>query len=289
VPSGATTYTFDANGSQTADSTGWAASYTHKDQTASITPAGGSALNFTYQDTTSTNRTAAGSTTFDNTQVGLARAVDSSTSTTTYYLRTPAGGVIGQNVAGTRHYYLTDALGSTIALIDTSGTVANTYSYDPWGVITATTGTVTNPYRYAGGYYDTTTGLTKFGTRYYDPTLGRWTQRDPSGHEPNAYNYASCSPVNTVDPSGTWSLCGLFGLPTFSGETAAGFGISSAATYGWSFWHATPLSFALSLFFGVGCSFRPAPNEFDSGYTSTSGGFVGQGGSQLCNGGVCTP
>jgi hypothetical protein len=104
VPSGATTYTFDANGSQTADSTGWAASYTHKDQTASITPAGGSALNFTYQDTTSTNRTAAGTVSFDNTQVGLARAIDSSTSTTTYYLRTPAGGVIGQNLAGTRHY-----------------------------------------------------------------------------------------------------------------------------------------------------------------------------------------
>ena len=35
-----------------------------------------------------------------------------------------------------------------------------------------------NPWRYAGGYQDPT-GLTKFGTRYYYPQLGRWTQRDP--------------------------------------------------------------------------------------------------------------
>jgi RHS repeat-associated protein len=202
TPTGATTYSFDANGSQTADSTGWSASYTHKDQTASITPAGGTALNFTYQDTTSTNRTAAGSLTFDNTQVGLAREVDTASSTTTYYLRTPAGGVVGQNRAGTRHYYLTDALGSVIGLIDTNGAVASTYSYDPWGVITATTGTVVNPYRYAGGYHDTATGLTKFGTRYYNPEIGRWTQRDPAGGGANPYAYSGNSPSTLTDRTG---------------------------------------------------------------------------------------
>lgn len=41
-----------------------------------------------------------------------------------------------------------------------------------------------------------------FGARYYDPTLGRWTQQDPSGQEANAYAYAGCDPVNKVDPTG---------------------------------------------------------------------------------------
>ncbi len=36
----------------------------------------------------------------------------------------------------------------------------------------------TNPYRYASGYLDTAAGLYQFGQRYYQPTLGRWTQQD---------------------------------------------------------------------------------------------------------------
>lgn len=38
---------------------------------------------------------------------------------------------------------------------------------------------VDNPWRFAGGYFDKQTGLYKFGTRYYDPGLLRWTQTDP--------------------------------------------------------------------------------------------------------------
>lgn len=39
----------------------------------------------------------------------------------------------------------------------------------------------TSLWQYAGGYRDVNTGLYKFGERYYDPTLGRWTQQDPIG------------------------------------------------------------------------------------------------------------
>jgi len=55
-------------------------------------------------------------------------------------------------------------------------------SYEPFGKLKSSTGTVTNPYRWLGGlgvYHDTTTGLYKMGTRYYDPALGRFTQVDP--------------------------------------------------------------------------------------------------------------
>ncbi len=65
---------------------------------------------------------------------------------------------------------------------------------------------VTNPWRYASGQYDDATGLTKFGTRYYDPTLGRFTQRDPISPTLAHYRYAGRDPVNRVDPLGTQEI-----------------------------------------------------------------------------------
>ena len=68
------------------------------------------------------------------------------------------------------------------------------------------------PWRYASGYYDSSTSLYKFGIRYYDPTTGRWTQRDPVGAslqeltKANPYMYANDDPVNNVDPSGAFCV-----------------------------------------------------------------------------------
>jgi RHS repeat-associated protein len=66
----------------------------------------------------------------------------------------------------------------------------------------------TNAWRFASGYYDVSTGLYKFGIRYYDATVGRWPQRDPVGGslqetvKGNPYLYAGDDPVNMVDPTG---------------------------------------------------------------------------------------
>ena len=90
----------------------------------------------------------------------------------------------------------------------TSASGYNSYSYDAYGNLTSSTGTVSNPWRYAGGYYDATTHLYKFGIRYYDPSTGRWTQRDPVGGslqettKANPYVYAGNDPVSEVDPTG---------------------------------------------------------------------------------------
>jgi RHS repeat-associated protein len=64
--------------------------------------------------------------------------------------------------------------------------------------------------RYTGGYLDTATGMYKLGARYYDPTLGRFTQTDPTGQDPH-YTYAGNDPCNYVDPTGTARRCGLAG------------------------------------------------------------------------------
>jgi RHS repeat-associated protein len=63
------------------------------------------------------------------------------------------------------------------------------------------------PIRFAGYWLDTNTGLYKVGARYYDPSTGRWTQRDPMDnpydlHGWNRYIYAGDDPVNFTDSSG---------------------------------------------------------------------------------------
>ncbi|GGW86469.1 hypothetical protein GCM10010320_80160 [Streptomyces caelestis] len=78
---------------------------------------------------------------------------------------------------------------------------------------------VPQPYRYSGAYLDPT-GLYKMGHRYYDPTLGRFTQPDPSGEESNPYLYADGDPINNTDPTGLFDL----------GGTLAAAGASIAAT-----------------------------------------------------------
>src|SRR5258708_19396542 len=67
-------------------------------------------------------------------------------------------------------------------LTDSStGSKDNSYDYDPYGVILHETTGVPNPFQYAGDYFESSTGLVKFGTRYYNPALGRRTQQDPVG------------------------------------------------------------------------------------------------------------
>lgn len=95
-----------------------------------------------------------------------------------------------------------------LGLTDSNGTLVSTYAYDPYGNLTSSTGSVANPWRFAGGYFDSSTGLYKFGTRYYDAAIGRWSQQDPLRgqlNDPtslNRYLYAGDDPVNVTDPSG---------------------------------------------------------------------------------------
>jgi len=77
---------------------------------------------------------------------------------------------------------------------------------------------VANPWRFASGYFDSGTGLYKYGTRYYNPGFGRWSQQDPLRgqlNDPtslNRYVYAGDDPVNFTDPRGTCSVADLIGL-----------------------------------------------------------------------------
>ncbi len=60
------------------------------------------------------------------------------------------------------------------------------------------------------------------GHRYYDPTLGRFTQPDPSGQEKkNPYLYANGDPINNTDLNGLLSLGGIFDAAGWAGMVGA--------------------------------------------------------------------
>ena len=109
---------------------------------------------------------------------------------------------IERMTATSAQYYHADGLGSVVAATDNTGVTVGTQRFDAWGNVIASTGTIPH-YGYTGREPDET-GLVYYRARYYDPSLGRFTQRDPSGLGGgiNLYAYVSNNPVNLLDPSG---------------------------------------------------------------------------------------
>jgi RHS repeat-associated protein len=135
---------------------------------------------------------------------------------------------------GKSYYYLTDATGNVLGLVDDTGKRTHTYAYGPTGLPRGTTTEAApQPFRYTGAYLDPT-GLYKMGHRYYDPQLGRFNQPDPSGQEINPYLYAAGDPVNSSDPTGLLSFSDVLdvGEQVLSGVTGCLAGIGAAAETG---------------------------------------------------------
>jgi RHS repeat-associated protein len=111
---------------------------------------------------------------------------------------------ISRTEGGTTSTFLTNALGSTIALTDGTGTVQTEYTYDPFGMATVTGTSSTNAYQFTGREHDGT-GLVYYRARYYSPVIQRFISEDPigfAGGDANLYAYVFNSPTNFTDPSG---------------------------------------------------------------------------------------
>ncbi len=115
-------------------------------------------------------------------------------------------GRIAQQNAGGSEYFLADALGSVRQLVDASGTIAGTQSFDPYGNLLDSSSTLTS-YGFAGEWTDGT-DLQYLRARYYSPDQGSFITKDPfSGvlAQPTSltpYQYAFNNPVLRTDPSG---------------------------------------------------------------------------------------
>ena len=106
-------------------------------------------------------------------------------------------------------YYQADGLGSVTALSNGAGAVAQNYTYDSFGNIIATTGSLVNSFRYTGREWDSETSLYYYRARYYDPQAGRFLGEDPIRFDggQNFYAYVRNNPILYLDPSGLIS-CG---------------------------------------------------------------------------------
>ncbi len=125
-----------------------------------------------------------------------------------------------------------------VGLVSAAGTQTKTYDYDAFGNEKDRVGADPNPFRYCGEYFDVESGSYYLRARYYDPSVGRFTQEDTHwnasnmiyGDEPqqigeyedplgtsryvyapqitavmqagNLYGYGLGNPIRHFDPSG---------------------------------------------------------------------------------------
>jgi RHS repeat-associated protein len=209
------TYTYDLNGNQTGASSGRAYGYNVFDQAISLTgPAGGTAQAASYLGPNQSEMVTGAGEQYVNNVLGVGAKVYSD-ATVSYFTRDENGALLGERApAGAKYYFIPDGLGSTMATTGSTGAVANSYKYDPYGAIVTASETSAKPtsFRFAGGVYSPAVALHKFGERWYDQSLDRWTQEDPLDQtgdlqQGNRYLYAGNNPTNRTDPTGRSTIC----------------------------------------------------------------------------------
>ena len=219
-PSGKTTYTYDTRGNRTA-----------------VTPTTGQAQTLTYDQANRLTKFAAASTTsygYNGDGLRMCKVAGSSTQPcqaggntqflwdvagslplllkdgTTGYIYGPGGLPLEQVSGATTLWYHHDQLGSTRLVTNSTGVSQATYTYDPYGGLAASTGSITNPFRFCGQYQDLESGYYYLRARYYDPVTAQFLAADPAvGHTRAPYGYVSGNPLNQVDLAGL----GLFPTP----------------------------------------------------------------------------
>lgn len=230
APTGAIGYSYDTDGRRT-----------------KAAPSAGAASTYAYNqaDELTAATTAAGSGTYIYDGDGLRASKTVGTTTTrfvwgtngllsdgTAYLYGPGGLPIEQIAGTTVAYYVHDQLGSTVALLSSTGTVAGTWTYDAYGKTASQSGPLTTPLLYGRGYTDPETGLLYLRARYYDPSTAQFITDDPAiARTLAAYNYGSDNPLNSIDPLGLWSWKGAIAttlgvVSTVTGAVAIGLAVT---------------------------------------------------------------
>ncbi|MCD1260165.1 S8 family serine peptidase [Paenibacillus athensensis] len=234
-------YSYDARGNRQTMQTSKAmnldgASYTYdeRNRLTQVTTEDGKTVSYRYNgDGMLYERTENGATTryyYDGADMIAEAAVTGGT--TTLQARYVRGNGLAARVdaAGSKKYYLSNGHGDVVGLADGSGNVINQYAYDLWGNPLTTSEAVTQPFRYSGEMWDSSTNLQYLRARWYDPSMGRFISEDSYEGQIdnplslNLYAYVSNNPLTHIDPSGheaapqiDWSSIGRQGLSVIKG------------------------------------------------------------------------
>jgi RHS repeat-associated protein len=197
------TYTYDVNGSLTAEGTK-TYEWDGANRLIRVLDGGGEVARFVYDGLGRRSQRIAGGVTrtyvYDGEDILEERL---STGPTSRYVH---GLGIDQPLArveaGAPTYYLADHLGSIVQETSAAASVTLTRQYDAWGNLPLGSGTA--GYAFTGREWDAEASLYYYRARYYDPKLGRFISEDPIGFDggSNFYVYALNDPVNLLDPSG---------------------------------------------------------------------------------------
>jgi RHS repeat-associated protein len=116
-------------------------------------------------------------------------------------------GLIGLTTGGVRYSVISDYLQSPRFVLDDNASVAASYTFNAFGLITSSAGPATGfaPLLFTGHEYDLELGLYNFGARLYDPSIGRFLAPDPAAQYPSSYTYVGGHPTVLVDPTGQMS------------------------------------------------------------------------------------
>ena len=105
----------------------------------------------------------------------------------------------------TQHYFY-DANGNVVDLLDSNDVLVAHYEYDPFGKVVIKEGeySTNNTIRFSSKIHDSQVGLVYYGYRFYNPSIGRWINRDPIEERGsvNLYSFSGNSPVNYLDYKG---------------------------------------------------------------------------------------
>lgn len=132
------------------------------------------------------------------------------------------------------YWYLLNAQGDVVGILNQNRQKVATYRYDPYGkVLNESTGFnddigIINPLRYRGYFYDYETGFYYLQSRYYDPVIGRFLSADKFATTDadgflscNMFAYCQNDPVNREDADGT--------LPKWATKVLIGTAVIAAA------------------------------------------------------------
>lgn len=169
-------------------------------------------------------------------------------------------------------YYLKDHLNTVTDVIDSNGTVVQKHEFFSYGSLRSVKNSagadvtwdlapIKSTFLFAGREYEPETGLYYNRARYYDPTTGRFLQKDSDPGDitkpaavVNKYIYGSNNPIMMMDPSGRF---GIFAAMLVGAAVGAVVGAIDATLNGGNFLEKTLKGAVGGALFGAAIYLNP--------------------------------